>query len=474
VLIDDINGYLKFQGEVHAAGDSILKYYDPQNTHPYTELDISTDASNKVTAAKPKLDGQPSNNADFSAVGQVLGSALGRALAPNNQFLQIGVSTVAGSIGQKLAQAFSASLLTDAAGVNFGSAFANFDISLAGAGAGSVASFLTAELGHALGLSGFQEQLFNASIGGLASGVANKIATEMLSNGLSFEAAIGTINFGSAAINAGYGISSLLGSYLGHELVPAQTREGAVGGQLLGAVGSAIGISAAISLGLGTVLNFIVPGLGSLLGTIVGTLIGDAIGSHPHPAAVDLIDQAGYLYGYNHSAVSASDGGDYSIPDPMAAAAVSIINTYLGAVKGAALDHSMQTQIGYVTDPSFRYIDGWAPTHKYYSFLGPDDAVHRAALDVLQHTEVIGGNILLKRAHANSAASIPDPEPEWAGLITPSSQSGAEKLATLSADLSVAQDYQNYLNNREAINALMAANVSMAGSRNSCRKAFFA
>jgi hypothetical protein len=61
----------------------------------------------------------------------------------------------------------------------------------------------------------------------------------------------------------------------------------------------------------------------------------------------------------------------------------------------------MQTQIGYVTDPSFRYIDGWAPTHKYYSFLGPDDAVHRAALDVLQHTEVIGGDILLKRAHQN-------------------------------------------------------------------------
>jgi hypothetical protein len=76
---------------------------------------------------------------------------------------------------------------------------------------------------------------------------------------------------------------------------------------------------------------------------------------------------------------------------------------------------------------------------------------------VLQHTEVIGGDILLKRAHANSAASIPDPAPEWAGLITPASQSGTEKLATLSADLTVAQDYENYLNNREAINAMIAA-----------------
>ena len=52
--------------------------------------------------------------------------------------------------------------------------------------------------------------------------------------------------------------------------------------------------------------------------------------------------------------------------------------------------------------------------------------MHRAALDVLQNVEVIGGDLLLKRAHANSAATIPSPEPEWAGLITPSLYRGAE------------------------------------------------
>ena len=336
-------------------------------------------------------------------------------------------------------------------------AFANFDISLAGAGAGSIASFLTAELGHALGLEGFKEQLFNATIGSVASGVANKVATEMLTNHLSFSAAIGTIEFGSAAINAAYSISGLLGGYLGRELAPAETHAGAVGGQLLGAVGSAVGISAALPGALGAVLGFIAPGIGSLIGTVLGTLIGDSLGSHPHPAAVDLIDQAGTLYGHTHSQVSASDGGDWSIPDQMAPAAVAIVNAYLGTVKGAALDHSKQIQIGYVTDPDFRYISGWGPTHKYYSFVHADDAVHSAALSVLQNIEVIGGNLLLKRAHANSQASIPDPEPEWAGLITASSESGAEKLVAMSADLSVAQDYQNYLNNREAINAMIAA-----------------
>jgi hypothetical protein len=436
------------------------KLFDPNNTHPYSELDIDTDATGKPTAAQIKVDGQPSNNVDFSAVGQVLGSALGRALAPNNQFGQIAIGTVAGAIGQKLAQAFSASLLTDGATVNFADAFAHFDVSIAGAGAGSVASFLTAELGHALGLAGFNSELFNASIGSLASGVANKVATEMLSNGLSFEAAIGTINFGSAAISAGYSISGAIGGYLGRELVPAQTHEGAVGGQLLGAVGSAIALSASIAYGLGTVLNFIMPGIGSLIGTIVGTLIGDAVGSHPHPAAVDLVDQAGNQYGYVHSQVSASDGGDYSIPDPMANAAVSIINAYLHAVNGIVLDHSKQTMVGYVTDPDFRYIAGWAPTHSYSSFISPDDAVHAAALDVLQHSEVIGGDLILKRAHQNSPSNNAQTAPAGGGA--PSAVSSAEQLVTMSGDLRVAQDYENYLNNREAINALMAANPDSA------------
>jgi hypothetical protein len=117
--------------------------------------------------------------------------------------------------------------------------------------------------------------------------------------------------------------------------------------------------------------------------------------------------------------------------------------------------------VGYVTDPDFRSVSGWVPAHTYLSFVHFDDAVHAAALDVLQHTEVIGGDLLLKRAHQNSPSSVPGPAPEYAGITTPSEQSGAAQLATLSADLSVAQDYENYLNNREAINALIAANYRL-------------
>jgi hypothetical protein len=470
----DSNGNLREQQDVFTNGTSAIKYIDTKNIHPYNEVDIDEDATGKPTAAQIKFDGQPNTAADFSAVGQVFGSALGRALAPNNQFAQIAVGTVAGAIGQKLAQAFSASLRTDASTVNLADAFAHFDITLAGAGAGAIASFLTAELGHALGLTGFNADLFGATIGSAASAAANHVATEMLLNHVSFETAIGSLNFATAASSAGYSVSSLLGSYLGRELVPAQTHEGAVGGQLLGAVGSAIGITAALANLLGSALNFLLPGVGSLIGTIVGTLIGDALGSVPHPAATDLLDQAGYLYGFTHYQISASDGGDYGAPDSMAASAISIINAYLKAVHGAALDHSKQVTVGYKTDPSSFYINGEPGHPANGSFLHPDDAVHSAAIDVLQHTEVIGGDLLLKRAHQNSSSNHPlavsagDPtlaggDPGATGAAPAGSQpSGTEQLVVMSGDLSVAQDYENYLNNREAINALMAANPDSA------------
>jgi hypothetical protein len=466
----DDNGALEKQEDVFTNGTTAIKYLDTRNTHPYAELDIDEDATGKPIDVQMKLDGQPNNTtADFSSVGQVLGSALGRALAPNNQFVQLVAGTVVGAVGQKLAQAFAASLTTNGAAFDLSRTFADFNISIASAGASSIASFLVAELGTALHLDGFGGQLFNASAGGFAGSVASQVASKM-AQGASFDLAIGTINFADAAASAAYGVSALFGSFLAHEFVPAQTHEGAVAGQLFGAIGSAAGISAALSGALGTVLGFIAPGIGSLIGTILGTLIGDAFGSVPHPAATDLLDQAGTLYAATHYQVSASDGGDYSTPDQMAVPALAIINAYLSAVNGAALDHSKQVTLGYQANPEF-YIDG-VPGHPAIgTYLSPNAAVQAAALDVLQNTEVVGGDLLMKRAHQNSSSNHPlavpspdptsqngDPGPTGTAVVV----SAAEQLAIMSGDLGVAQDYENYLNNREAINALMAANPDSA------------
>ena len=249
--------------------------------------------------------------------------------------------------------------------------------------------------------------------------------------------------------------------------MPAQTHAGAVGGQLLGAIGSAVDIAAAIGYGLGTVLNFIVPGIGSLIGTIIGTLLGDAFGSTPHPAAIDLIDQAGYLYGFSHYQTSASDGGSYNIPDPMATAAVSIVNAYLTAVKGAALDHSKQVTLGYMTDPAQFYING-TPGHTNGGFLIADYAVHAAALDVLQNIEVIGGDLLLEACPPGLAVDL-SAAPASARHHAIERRPGADRHhADTIAALGGRTDRHHerrpqrraglriLFNNREAINALMA------------------
>jgi hypothetical protein len=101
-------------------------------------------------------------------------------------------------------------------------------------------------------------------------------------------------------------------------------------------------------------------------------------------------------------------------------------------------------------------------------FFAAGYAVQAAAVDVLQNTEVIGGDLILKRAHANSSFHNPPPMPQGdpngdpgpAGA--PIQPIATTQLAILSGDLQVAQDYENYLNNREAINALMAVNPNSA------------
>jgi hypothetical protein len=209
----------------------------------------------------------------------------------------------------------------------------------------------------------------------------------MARGSLDFAGAVAAMDWSQAlsgAIDvAQINLGNLLGSYLGHELVPAQTREGAIGGQLFGAIG-----------------GFILPGgLGSLIGTIIGTLIFNHFGTQPSPGAVDLLDQAGYLYGRRE--YQSSDGGGYDISNKMATAADDIVNAYLHAVDGAALDHSKQVTLGYIKNPNLLFISG-VPGHTDRSFTSADDAVHAAALDVLQHTKVIGGDLLMKRAHQNS------------------------------------------------------------------------
>jgi hypothetical protein len=137
--------------------------------------------------------------------------------------------------------------------------------------------------------------------------------------------------------------------------------------------------------------------------------------------------------------------------------AATIANSYLDAVHGAAIAYSGKVMIGYNAGAApYSYITGWFPngTGPVDHFAQATDAIQQGVRELLRNTEVIGGDLLLKRAHQafiNGPHPVPnETSPDFSDLIK------------LGADLSVAQDYENYLNNREAINALMAANPESA------------
>ena len=435
-----LRGDLEKDGEVVATG-----YKDVNNAFAWSDFQYSKGPDGKVTAVQVTLD--PNVLAAGMSVGQIFGSALGGALGGNSLVGNLAAGAIGGLIGQKFVQVLATSMTTDLSTISLNDVFAGQGISVANAGIGAISSFLTAELGHALKIDGFDGQLFDTAVSGFTTSLLSQVTDKMARGSLDFAGAIAAMDWSQAVTGAidvaQIDLGNALGGYLGHELVPAQTREGAIGGQLFGAIG-----------------GFILPGgLGSLIGTIIGTLIFNHFGTQPSPGAVDLLDQAGYLYG--HSQYQSSDGGGYGVSDTMAQAADDIVNAYLHAVGGAALDHRKQVTLGYIKNPDLLFITG-APGHTDRSFVSADDAVHAAALDVLQNLEVIGGDLLMKRAHQNSPSNIPEAGPAGGGAPGQSQVSGADQLATMAGDLSVAQDYGNYLNNREAINALIAANVSMA------------
>jgi hypothetical protein len=98
-----LDGKIISQQEIFDSLNQQLKEFDTGN-HPWTELDVSEDATGNPTGVQVALDPAV---AAAGSVGQVLGSAIGHALAPNNPFVQLAAGTVVGAIGQQLSQAIA-------------------------------------------------------------------------------------------------------------------------------------------------------------------------------------------------------------------------------------------------------------------------------------------------------------------------------------------------------------------------------
>lgn len=433
------NGEVEQIIQNNSDGTRHVAIFDPGDDHAYTKVDLTEDANGNITNVAATLD--PNVIAAGGSIGQIFGSAIGRSIAGNNAFAQLAAGTVGGFIGQRLGAELAESLQTNIANFDFTDAFAHFGVGISGAAAGSVASFLTAELGTALGLNGFGAQLFNSVVGGYAGSMLNQVITH------TFEGTIEAIQWSTAFSSATSAVSGSIGSLLANQIVHAENIGGMIGGQLAGAVGGIIGAATVVS---DVVLNFILPGIGAFLGTVLGTLIGNLFGtSNWQPVALNVIKPGSYLYETNY--YSSQDGGDPAVSDTMGKAAIGMINAYLTAVNGVALGQSTQKLIGFIAPSGTDYppyvLGDYVPDVPRGPFIirrhyaAAEAAASQAAIDLLQGTEAIGGNLLLKRAHHNGNAA---------------------DMLTLAGDLQVAQDYERYLDNREVINALIAANPNTA------------
>ncbi len=130
---------------------------DPENAASWETTFTSAPQIDERLVLLQAIQNDPSTIAG-GAIGSVLGSSLGRAIGGDNVFVQVGASTVLGTLLQNVGETFggvaagaSFEDAADAAVLDHG---ADFGTQLRAAGVGAVSSFLTAELADEIGLDG--------------------------------------------------------------------------------------------------------------------------------------------------------------------------------------------------------------------------------------------------------------------------------------------------------------------------------
>ena len=433
-------------------GNQQTRRFDNTNNRLWDERDIATDPTGNVTNVQLKLNGENQTRSaadpvDYSAIGQIFGSAIGRAIVgkDGNPFVSLTAGTVAGFVGQKFVQALINGPDTiDLAQLDLADVFFGKGVSLAGAGLGAASSFLTAEIATSIGLNGVGAQMFNAAVGGYLGSVLDQVRAQ------GFNVLTAVVNWNVALHASELNIASAFGSFLAHQFVHPESQFGAVGGQLAGAVGSALAYS--FSVALGEALNVFLPGVGAFFGTIIGTLVGDAIAGDPrYPKATNEVQVLNSDPNhFTNRPAGHDDGGNLAIAQELGDQVTKTANSYLDAVHGAAIYYSGKVMIGYNAGAApYQYITGWYPngTEIAPHFASATDAIQEGVRELLQNTEVFGGDLLVKRAHQafiNGPHANPNTDP-----------TDFTDLGSLGGDLRTAQDYEQYLNDRETINALI-------------------
>lgn len=413
-------------------------------------------------------------------IGRTFGTMLAGVLLENeNQFTQVLGGTVLGLITENLSEVIADTgfHLFDGTQLDFGSSvetamrqLEDVDAELLAGLSSAASSLLLAELGEELGLEGFGAQLFNT----VGSTYLGSVSEQVAGNLLAGDAAFQNVQWDVPLEAFGGAVGAFFGSSLAHELLPAETLEGSIGGSLGSIVGSSLGFSylgGSFGSSLGVAANFILPGVGAFLGTLLGTFLGDLFGDDPDPGADFLLfaEKQGEVvvpgvYNYFLYA-TARDGFPTETTRALGQAVTDLSKKYMSSIgaydmANAHIDNFTLPSIFLGNDvnnlgsnPLIRVlqrmnieVDGNDNLQFFVNGRQVDSAeamVDGAVTDFLRDAQPIGGDIFLKRAVVNST--------------------GNDSI-TLASAMATAAEYENYLANKEVINALIAGSDNTAFS----------
>lgn len=384
----------------------------------------------------------PTPNPLIGELGSVVGSALGNYLAGGNVAKGIVYSSLLGEIGERLGAAISAGSIEGAIGAAAQGGLAAFGEQVAvragQAAIGSVSSWLSMELGEALGLKGFGAELFTT----VGAHVTTQAINNLLNNTNIWSGFLTKVTGGQTPSSSGGGLANAVGSFLGAKLgalvVSPQTQAGVA----LSSIGSAVGSFVASKLignTAGMVLNAFAPGIGSFVGFVLGSLIGNLFGKKkPKVPTASAYTELQIPYArYELGAVTVTSNGNRDLVTSMASTARDTLNGLIATV-------AYTNTTAYVSN-----LNGASTTQKYghtggqiyvtvngvqTNFSSADQAVEFGALAAIRNTKIVGGDIFAKRVIARSPAA---------------------DLTSLTGDLQIASDYRFYANNRDLVNGFI-------------------
>ncbi|MFY7759624.1 hypothetical protein [Aquidulcibacter sp.] len=334
---------------------------------------------------------------------------------------------------------------------NFGIEFAQFT---AGAAIGSISSYMSMELGKALGLRGFGAELFSTVSSTLLSHALTNVASNLpiLKNLV----AKPEVWFGDNAVPgaASLAFASSIGSYFGQKLamkvVTPNTQAGATLSSLYASYratqGAQIGFQIGYSLG-GPIGGFIGAVLGATLAsftawvhsTNIFNLFGKKKQRVPSAFADAVLSVQSNRFEIGTSSVSS--GGNLELARNMATVTQETLNGLIETIAAgqklrsiwSGSQGALTARFGHTNDQLWVRLGGqYGPQTNVNS---ADEAVDKAVLWSLPNLQIAGGNMFLKRAVARSKAN---------------------SVTTLTGDMQIAEDYGFYLQNRALIDAAIA------------------